>query len=214
MNTQYPNRTSNLKALMIKWLFGIDTPQDVSTIIGRWVVRPIKKGVSFFLLGIIAIYIVLCFWDGYAWSTQISPTYGFQIIRFIVVAFLAIIDAIILPFRAGSFLLFTIINTAIIFPFIGLLHGLTLSPSGENLMRGEKNIVPTVLFFLGMGALVFSYGTAVIEQDFRGLIDNYIFSSMNITVPFVAGFLIWMGRNIYYSIRARHSDVFLDVESE
>jgi hypothetical protein len=214
MNTQNTNGTSKLKAFGIKWLFGLDTPQDVSTPLGRWIVRPIKKGISFFLIGIIAVYVVLCFWDGYAWSTQISPTYGLRIIRLLVVAILAIIDAVILPFRAGSFLLFMVLNAAILFPFVGILHGLSLSLYGEDLMRKEKNIVPTILFFVGMGVLVFSYGTAILEQDFSGLIDDYIFSSMNIMVPFALGILIWTGRNIYYSIRARHSDVFPASESE
>ncbi|MEW5988474.1 MAG: hypothetical protein AB1791_17735, partial [Chloroflexota bacterium] len=154
MNGSNAGRTSNLKAFTIKWLFGVDTLKDVSTPLGRWVIRPIRKGISFFLLGLIGVYAFLCFWDGYAWSTRISPTYGLRIIRLIVVAILAIIDAIILPFRVGSFLLFAAINVVILFPFIGILHGLSLSLEGENLMRREKNPTPTVLLVAGVGILV------------------------------------------------------------
>jgi hypothetical protein len=99
-----------------------------------------------------------------------------------------------------------IMNAAILFPFIGILHGLTLSLSGEKLAGSNKNMTLDVLFVLGIGVLVYSYGTAMLQQGYSGLIDTYIFSSISITIPFVAGLVIWCGRNIYYSIRARHSN--------
>ena len=170
-------------------------------------IRPIKKGISFFLLGMIAIYLVLCVWDGFAWSTQISPTYGLQIIRLIVVAGLAIINALLLPFRAGSFLIFTVINSAILFPFIGLLHGLSLNLDGEDLMIGQKNNATiTFLFVISIGILVFSYGNAILNQRFIGLIHVFILSDIKITGPCIFILFLWIGRNIYYTIRSRQSN--------
>lgn len=141
MNNQDLKRTSKFKTFIIKWLFGVDTQSDVSKPIGRWIFRPLKKGVSFTLLGFISIYILLCLWDGYAWSTQISPTYGLRIIRLLFVAVLAVGDALILPFKAGQVLFFALLNVVILFPVFGILHGLTLSPNGEKIMKNEKNII-------------------------------------------------------------------------
>ena len=66
----------------------------------RWLVRPVTKAMVFFLAGLILNYIILCLWDAYAWSTEISSTYGLLIIRAIVVIILAIVDLIALPSRA------------------------------------------------------------------------------------------------------------------
>ena len=213
MNRQAQNQPSRLKVIALRWLLGIDTVEGVSTPIKRWIVRPIKKGVSFCLLGIISIYVVLCLWDGYAWSTQISPSYGLILIRMIVVIVLAIIDAVVLPFRAGAFLLFAFLNAAILLPFIGILHGLSLSPAGENQIRRERNPIPTVLFIGGIAVLAFSFGNAVIQGDYLGFIDGYIFSSAKISFLFVLGLLLWVGRNIYISIQARHTYLFPQEET-
>lgn len=70
------------------------------------------------------------------------------------------------------------------------------------------------MLVIGFGFLFFSYGTEFFEENFVGLIDDYIFSSTTITVIFVAGVLVWMGRNLFYSIRARHTEVLAETENE
>ncbi len=168
---------SQLKITLRKWLLGLDSPEDVASPIGRWIVRPLKKGVSFFLLGILSIYIALCFWEGFAWSTRISPWFGLKIIRLIVVLILSVINVVILPFKIWPFLIFIIINAAILFIPIGIFHGVTLSPAGEIHASNSSNRMPTVLFLIGIGVLIFSYGIAVLEDDFVGLISAYILVS-------------------------------------
>lgn len=70
-------------------------------------------------------YLALCAVNGFIWSTELAPTYGLVIIRFIVVAFLAIVSAVILPFQQGGLLAHAIINLVLLVAPVALL-GFTL----------------------------------------------------------------------------------------
>ena len=154
----------------------------------RWLVRPVTKAMVFFLAGLILNYIILCLWDAYAWSTEISSTYGLLIIRAIVVIILAIVDLIALPFRAWDVVAFTFQNCAILFPILGILYGVSVSPAQSN----DRKISATALFFLGILVLTIIYWYSVLSDGYTGSFLQYILSSEFLLLVFVTATICWL----------------------
>lgn len=186
------------------WVLGQEPTGNADTPLRRWLLRPARKSVSLFLLATAAIYAALCLWDGWSWATQLSPTYGFIIIRISVVIMLAAIDAVMLPFRIGIFLGLNLINCLILFLPLGLLHGLSLSPAGEARARATRQSAQAIFPAVGLAVLIFNYGVAVVPGDqYVGWIHEYILMSPERGAIFVLAVLAWMGRNVLMNAAAR-----------
>lgn len=82
------------------------------------------KAVLFFL----GVYICFAFYNGFEWSTEISRTYVFLLIRFIVITILAIPSLLIIPFKFGTCILYYGKFAAALGFVIGCLEGYSIDP--------------------------------------------------------------------------------------
>ncbi len=168
----------------------------------RWIIHPLKSARLYFIVGTIAAYCLLCIYDGFVWSTQLAPTYGLLIIRLFVVAVLAFVDLVAIPFRHFWFVVFMLQNTAILFIPIGLIAGLTTSPSQDPAYRDKIGGFLWLTFLLAMTVFVFAYSIDLFSEDdfiYNVFVSDYLqlypqaFSVIFLEVTL----LIWALRNIF-----------------
>ncbi len=186
-----------------KWLFGFYLQYEFETPAGRWIIRPLRKAISFFAIGFLTLYLISCCYQGFVMSLEASSGYGLLIIRALAIIIFSILQILALPLTAGHFVLFVLVNSLIIFPLIGFVHGLTLNQKGVNLIKKERQIWDGIVFFilyiLGLGILFIKYGIDFTRGNTYSLIHEYIFSSATISVLFFSGFSFWILRNLYLS---------------
>jgi len=97
-----------------------------------WIVRPVLFAILLFIAGAILSHLVMCLVDGFIWSTMIADSYGFLVIRIVVVLALLIYNIIAFPFRHGPQFLPMLASSATLFIPLGLLTQLTLTPKAIN----------------------------------------------------------------------------------
>lgn len=162
----------------------------------RRILRPLRKGLQFFLLGFFLSYLVICFTEGWGWAIDFSSWYVFKIVRIVVALILTIAELFILPFKSWDVFYFCLMNSLLSFPIIGILYGLSIRPKLED----ENKLVPTIYLFWGLFVVLLFYFYEIVEADYTGYFVEFIFTSDIIFFVCAVGIDVWLFFNLKMSI--------------
>ncbi len=145
------------------------------------------------LNGIITNYILLCFLEAYAWSSQISSSFGLMLIRLIVVLFLTLIDFFALPFRYPYLFKAFLYNSIIFIPIWALAYSIF---ARKHFPFTKKLNESSTIFTIFIGILLSVYWYNFYVNGAQESFYSYISKSSFLLYPSIFASLFW----IYYNL--------------
>jgi len=168
--------------------------------------RTLTATIAAAILGAALAYLPLCIWQGLVMTTEVSPWYGFLIVRILAGVLLSVLNIVILPFRLGLVALAIPASAALLSIPSGVAFAVTISRPGARLLVASPNkgiylISPflMLLFFL-------AYEFAFFAEGYQGTLFQYASLPGSPTLLAYAAFLSVVIMNFSYSIRAFVAD--------
>ena len=161
----------------------------LNKILFRLFISPIIGSILAIFFGLILNYLIICFINGYIWTTKIADTYYFLIIRIVVGIILGIISLLTMPVQHPEVFSVLFSHTVITYIIIATLNATIMS---LNLKILDKIIYFFSSIFLVVIINIYYWHSLYFDNSdsstYKFILDHYILSCIVYILCILMGF--------------------------